>query len=269
MPAPWVKIRLLKSLNNPALPPRTFLRSKPSDNLRHALPEHDHPHGYAEDTDDHPFHERLHGGDRSHTADAIVERVQLIRPETGQELLCLVGQIVNSWRIWRASLPGGFSVPDSSRWYLTSPVVASQRPFSIVNGRREPLIRWEGHYFDRRLSGTRQAQARRAELASSTAGAIPNPLTQTGRWKLFERAAAIDRQAAVCPKSRSIAWPALPTGGSRRPYTEIRTSDCRYGGAHLIDHFWAVYGGGTAKRPIEHNFVVCRADPDHGLCALR
>lgn len=81
-------------------------------------------------------------------------------------------------------------------------VESGGRAFAMVNGRREPLIRWEGHYFDRRLSGTKQAQARKAELASPNAGAIPNPSTQVGRWKLFERAAAIDRPAAI----ESVSW---------------------------------------------------------------
>lgn len=81
-------------------------------------------------------------------------------------------------------------------------VESGGKAFAIVNGHREPLIRWEGHYFDRRLSEAKQAQARKAELASPTAGAIPNPSTQAGRWKLFERAAAIDRQAAI----ESVSW---------------------------------------------------------------
>ncbi|MCG8273110.1 N-acetylmuramidase family protein [Aquamicrobium sp. NLF2-7] len=81
-------------------------------------------------------------------------------------------------------------------------VESGGRAFAIVNGQREPLIRWEGHYFDKRLSGARQAQARKAGLADPKAGAIPNPSTQAGRWKLFERAAAIDRQAAI----ESVSW---------------------------------------------------------------
>lgn len=74
--------------------------------------------------------------------------------------------------------------------------------FAIVDGRREPVIRFEGHYFDRRLSGERLAQARAAGLASPDAGAIPNPRSQAGRWSLLERAAAIDRKAAY----ESVSW---------------------------------------------------------------
>lgn len=36
-------------------------------------------------------------------------------------------RVGNSWHIWRASLPGGFSVPDGSRWYPTNPVVGQPK----------------------------------------------------------------------------------------------------------------------------------------------
>lgn len=63
-------------------------------------------------------------------------------------------------------------------------------------GRREPLIRFEGHYFDRRLSDDRRGQARAEGLASPTPGRIANPASQAARWNLLDRAAAIDRRAA-------------------------------------------------------------------------
>ncbi|MDF1601707.1 N-acetylmuramidase domain-containing protein [Mesorhizobium sp. YIM 152430] len=67
---------------------------------------------------------------------------------------------------------------------------------AMVDGRREPLIRFEGHYFDRRLSGQAQARARAAGLASPTAGAIRNPASQAARWAMLERARSIDPGAA-------------------------------------------------------------------------
>lgn len=73
---------------------------------------------------------------------------------------------------------------------------------ALIEGRPEPLIRFEGHYFDRRLSGDKQVQARAAGLASPIAGAVPNPKTQAGRWQLLKRAAAIDRVAA----HESVSW---------------------------------------------------------------
>jgi hypothetical protein len=74
--------------------------------------------------------------------------------------------------------------------------------YAAVDDRREPLIRFEGHYFDRRLSGDKRARARAAKLASPTAGVIANPRTQAGRWRMLTRAAAIDHQAA----HESVSW---------------------------------------------------------------
>jgi hypothetical protein len=74
--------------------------------------------------------------------------------------------------------------------------------FAIVDGKREPLIRFEGHYFDRRLPPEKQAVARAAGLASSRAGAIANPVSQVGRWDLLARAIRIDRTAAY----ESVSW---------------------------------------------------------------
>lgn len=74
--------------------------------------------------------------------------------------------------------------------------------FAVVEGRREPLIRFEGHYFDRRLSGEALERARAQGLASPEAGVVRNPGSQAARWRLVERAAAIDRKAAY----ESVSW---------------------------------------------------------------
>jgi hypothetical protein len=74
--------------------------------------------------------------------------------------------------------------------------------FAVIDGRREPLIRFEGHYFDRRLSPEKQAVARAAGLSSPIVGAVANPASQEGRWNLLVRAARIDRQAAY----ESVSW---------------------------------------------------------------
>lgn len=74
--------------------------------------------------------------------------------------------------------------------------------FAVVDGRQEPLIRWEGHYFDRRLAGTDQAKARALGLASPTAGKIANPASQAARWKILIRAAEINATAAF----ESCSW---------------------------------------------------------------
>jgi hypothetical protein len=76
------------------------------------------------------------------------------------------------------------------------------RTHALVDGRREPLIRFEGHYFDRRLPPPARETARREGLASPTAGTVLNPPSQAARWRLLERAVEIDRRAAY----ESSSW---------------------------------------------------------------
>ncbi|WP_306117577.1 MULTISPECIES: N-acetylmuramidase domain-containing protein [unclassified Roseitalea] len=81
-------------------------------------------------------------------------------------------------------------------------VESGGRAFARIDGRAEPLIRFEGHYFDRLLTGDKRAAARRAGLASPRAGAVKNPRDQAGRWRLLDKACAIDRAAAL----QSVSW---------------------------------------------------------------
>ena len=74
--------------------------------------------------------------------------------------------------------------------------------YARVDGRNEPLIRFEGHYFDRRLSAANQAKARKLGLSAPAAGAVANPRSQEARWRLLERAVAIERKAAY----ESVSW---------------------------------------------------------------
>jgi hypothetical protein len=71
-----------------------------------------------------------------------------------------------------------------------------------VNGADKPLIRFEGHYFDRRLAGAKRNKARAAGLAAPQAGAVPNPASQEKRWAMLGRASSIDRKAAL----ESVSW---------------------------------------------------------------
>ena len=71
-----------------------------------------------------------------------------------------------------------------------------------IDGRAEPLIRFEGHYFDRLVAADRRAQARQDGLANPRAGAVKNPRKQTARWDLLQRAQSIDRAAAL----ESTSW---------------------------------------------------------------
>ena len=81
-------------------------------------------------------------------------------------------------------------------------VESGGRALARVGQRLEPPIRFEGHYFDRRLTGQKQARARAEGLASPTAGKVANPSTQLGRWRMLERAVAIDAKAAY----ESVSW---------------------------------------------------------------
>jgi len=81
-------------------------------------------------------------------------------------------------------------------------VESGGRAFAIVNGKHEPLIRFEGHYFDRFVEDGRRAEVRAKGLASPRMGAVKNPASQAARWRLLEAAMAIDREAAL----QSVSW---------------------------------------------------------------
>ena len=108
--------------------------------------------------------------------------------------------------------------------------------YAFVDGRNEPLIRFEGHYFDRRLSGADQAKARAAGLANPKAGAVANPASQAARWKMLARASEINAQAAF----ESCSWGAGQVMGAHwewlgfRSVTEL-VNLCRSGAAGQIE----------------------------------
>ncbi|TCD11342.1 N-acetylmuramidase domain-containing protein [Oricola cellulosilytica] len=81
-------------------------------------------------------------------------------------------------------------------------VESGGRAFAMINGRKEPLIRFEGHYFDRLLDDADRQRARAKGLASPRAGAVKNPASQAARWKLLGEAMALDRAAAL----QSVSW---------------------------------------------------------------
>ena len=63
-------------------------------------------------------------------------------------------------------------------------------------GNPHPIIRWEGHYFDRLVPAKLRSVARAQGLSSPTAGKIKNTKSQSGRYDILNRAAAIDKEAA-------------------------------------------------------------------------
>lgn len=74
--------------------------------------------------------------------------------------------------------------------------------YAKVDGRSVPLIRIEGHYFDRLVPAKKQQQARSAGLASPKVGAIKNPKSQENRYRMFQRMCDIDKHAAIM----SCSW---------------------------------------------------------------
>lgn len=73
-----------------------------------------------------------------------------------------------------------------------------------ISGGKEPAIRFEGHYFDRRLSGRLRDYARSNSLSAPVAGQIRNPKSQAARWLLLERAMGLSKKAAL--ESTSWGW---------------------------------------------------------------
>lgn len=94
-----------------------------------------------------------------------------------------------------AAVAGGLKV-EAAALAAVAHIESGLKTHATVDGRAEPLIRFEGHYFDRRLAGSARDEARRQGLAAPEAGKVKNPAAQSARWKLLARAAAIDRKAA-------------------------------------------------------------------------
>ncbi|MCW4114362.1 N-acetylmuramidase domain-containing protein [Aurantimonas sp. MSK8Z-1] len=78
-----------------------------------------------------------------------------------------------------------------------------------------PLIRWEGHYFYRLLSGSKRDRAVKAGLASPKVGGLKNPRPQDRRYEMLGSARDIDAEAAVSSTSWGLGqfmgahWQAL------------------------------------------------------------
>ncbi|WFS02223.1 N-acetylmuramidase domain-containing protein [Rhizobium tumorigenes] len=71
-----------------------------------------------------------------------------------------------------------------------------------ISGVDMPLIRIEGHYFDKLVPAAKQAAARKAALASPVVGGVKNPDSQEARYRMFTSMCDIDRDAAIS----SCSW---------------------------------------------------------------
>jgi hypothetical protein len=83
-------------------------------------------------------------------------------------------------------------------------VESAGRAFWTVNGRPEPAIRPEGHYFDRLLHGADQKKARNLGLANPKAGAVKVPGNFEARYRMLEAMRAIDDTAALMSISMGV-----------------------------------------------------------------
>jgi hypothetical protein len=78
-----------------------------------------------------------------------------------------------------------------------------------------PVIRWEGHYFDRLVPAAKRAEARKAGLAHPKVGGVKNPKSQKARYEMLLRAMRIDKVAALSSISIGVGqvmgahWEAL------------------------------------------------------------
>lgn len=93
------------------------------------------------------------------------------------------------------------AIPPAALWAVID-IESAGNIGTIINDTLHPTIRFEGHYFDRRLKDGARAQARAQGLASPNAGAVKNPRSQKDRYALLVRAKAINEAAAI----ESTSW---------------------------------------------------------------
>lgn len=109
--------------------------------------------------------------------------------------------------------------------------------YAQVGGRDEPVIRWEGHYYDARLTNGKRALARKQGLASPKVGGVKNPVSQEARWqRLLVPASRIDKKAAL----ESTSWGLGQVMGDHWqrlgfPSVEAMVEHARKGAAEQID----------------------------------
>ncbi|MBL1405028.1 MAG: DUF3380 domain-containing protein [Rhizobiales bacterium] len=81
-------------------------------------------------------------------------------------------------------------------------VESAGRVFAKVDGKLEPLIRFEGHYFYRLLPKAKRNIAVTQGLAHRRAGHIKNSRFQKSRWRFLNKCIALDRDSAL----QSTSW---------------------------------------------------------------
>jgi len=89
-----------------------------------------------------------------------------------------------------------FNLPEA-HVLAVAQVESNGQIFARVDGKDQPLIRFEGHIFHRLLSGAQREEAVAEGLASPKAGKVKNPASQEARWRLLAKACAINEKAAL------------------------------------------------------------------------
>lgn len=100
-----------------------------------------------------------------------------------------------------------------------------------VAGKNRPPIRFEGHYFHKKLKGDKLKAAVAAGLANPKAGAVKNPGSYGARYALLERAAKIDAKAAY----ESTSWGLGQVMGDHWKKLGFRSVDEMVNTANTVD----------------------------------
>ena len=93
---------------------------------------------------------------------------------------------------------------EPAAYYAIVEVESNGVTHATVNGVKVPVIRWEGHYFDRLVPAKKRAQAREEGLANPKAGAVLNPANQASRYAILAKGIKIDSEAAYSSISVGI-----------------------------------------------------------------
>lgn len=102
-----------------------------------------------------------------------------------------------------AKIAKSIDVPEAA--FLAVVAVESNGiPGEMIGGRLEPLVRYEGHYFDKLCAPSIREAARAAKVSSPKVKGIPNPKSQINRWALIKKAATFDREAAYASASYGV-----------------------------------------------------------------
>lgn len=100
-----------------------------------------------------------------------------------------------------------------------------------VSGKNRPPIRFEGHYFYRKLKGDKLKAAVAAGLANPNVGGVKNPASYSARYGLLERAAKIDHAAAY----ESTSWGLGQVMGAHWKKLGYRSVDEMVNTANTVD----------------------------------